>query len=108
MLRVVYAISLISLILSSSPLYAFIPNGVKTIKDTISYCDSLKCRLDTINLMINKDVKQAIILAKEVLNEVEIINDSQLIAESNLTLGRGFNYLGANAEALDYLSKALT
>jgi signal transduction histidine kinase len=57
--------------------------------------------------MINKDVKQAIILAKEVLNEVEIINDSQLIAESNLTLGRGFNYLGANAEALDYLSKAL-
>lgn len=107
MFRVVYIITLISVIISSKGVFASFPYGGTTIEDKISYSDSIKCRLDAINLMINKDVKQAIILAKEVLNEVEIINDGQLIAQSNLTIGKGYNYLGANAEALEYLSKAL-
>ncbi|MDX9848048.1 MAG: tetratricopeptide repeat protein [Tenuifilaceae bacterium] len=105
--RVVSAIVLISFILSSKGILASIPTSDITISNAISYSNRIKCRLDTVTLLINKDVKQAIVLAKEVLKEAETINNSQLVAESSLTIGKGYNYLGANAEALEYLSKAL-
>jgi signal transduction histidine kinase len=82
--------------------------GYATSTDTSLIDDNnLPDRLENVNQLINKDVKKAIILAKELLADAEKLNDNYWIAESKLVIGKCYNYLGAHAEALDNLSGAL-
>lgn len=107
MRKVIYTSILISFVFVVNANTALVPHANENIEAASPGYISIKKKLDSINLLINEDVKQALFLAKEVLIQAEQLDDSLLIAESNLTLGKGFNALGANIEALQYLSKAL-
>ena len=82
-------------------------NYANTTDPSLVDTNNLSYKLENINQFINKDVKKAINLAKELLAEAEIANDNHWIAESRLAIGKCYNYLGANVEALENLSKAL-
>lgn len=77
-----------------------------------NFSDSLTLRFEerlaVVERLRNSDIKTAIALANELLKEVESQQDSFAIAEVRLSLGKCYNYLAANVEALENLTIALT
>jgi len=86
-----------------------------------SYIDSLWALLDTtqvsrmqaeIRLKIaaeiaNKDIETALELSREALRQAEILGSKTLIADSKLSIGLFYDYLGVKEEAITYLEEAL-
>lgn len=84
--------------------------------------DSLLIRIDTtvlseaqvrLKLQIadkfrTSDIRQAILFAKSAFKDAQELKDKRLIAESQLVTGNCYSHIGANVEALENLSKALT
>ena len=70
--------------------------------------EQIRIKLQIVDELKDSDIKQAILIAKEALGVAESLKNKELIAEAFLATGKCYNYLGANTEALDNLSKALT
>jgi len=69
----------------------------RRIEDKLNMSEDLK----------NSDLKQAMAIAKQALVEAQSLNNNRLIAECKLTIGKCYDYLGGNLEALDHLTEAL-
>ncbi len=70
--------------------------------------DQVRLKLLIVDELKDSDIKQAILFAKDAFKDAQAIKDKNLIAQSQLAIGKCYNYLGANSEALNNVSKALT
>jgi len=57
--------------------------------------------------LFNSDIRQSLIHARQALDDANAIHSELLIAESEIMVGKCFDYLGANIEALENLKHAL-
>jgi len=67
------------------------------IEEELKFADELK----------NSDIKAALTYAKKALADAQLLKNQGLIAESKLTIGNCYDYLGGNLEALEHLTEAL-
>jgi len=74
---------------------------------TIVVSQDISTKLELVEQIKNSDIKQAILYAKEALHQSELINNKRYIAESKLAIGKCYEYLGVNIEALEHLTDAL-
>lgn len=78
------------------------------IDTTVLSEEQVRLKLQIVDEIISADIRLAILLAKDALDDAQKIKDKKLIAESQLAIGKCYVRLGANTEALENLSKALT
>jgi signal transduction histidine kinase len=67
----------------------------------------IESQLKQSDKLINQDIRNALLLSKESLKKAIDINDTYLIAEAKLSIGKCYEFLGVNEEALSHLSEAL-
>lgn len=70
--------------------------------------EQVRLKLQIVDKVASSDIRQAIMFAKSAFNDAQELEDKSLIGKSQLAIGKCYNYLGANTEALENLSKALT
>jgi signal transduction histidine kinase len=64
-------------------------------------------KLILVEKLINQDIKKALLTSKQALLDAQEINSIKYIAESKLSIGKCYEFLGVNMEALMHLSDAL-
>ncbi|MFO7669178.1 MAG: ATP-binding protein [Bacteroidales bacterium] len=83
--------------------------------------DSLRALLDTSQVSLqqvelrlriageiaNEDIKGALELSREALRQAEQLGATRLVAESKLSIGLFYDYLGVKEESIDYILEAL-
>lgn len=80
----------------------------KQIDSKILLEKQIELKLKLADDLSNSDIKQALLKAKEALFDAETISSERLVAESKLQIGKCYDYLGINVEALEYLKDALS
>lgn len=64
-------------------------------------------QLEQSDKLFNRDIRNSLLLSKEALKKAHDINNPRLIAEAKLSIGKCYEFLGVNEEALFHLSEAL-
>lgn len=102
------SILLTILVLFGLSSYSNIDQIIEPSQDSITTITTeINNRLKLSDELRNSDIKQAMIVAKEALGLAEQINNQLLVAESNLAVGKCYEYLGGYLEAIDHLTHAL-
>ncbi|MDD3891349.1 MAG: tetratricopeptide repeat protein [Bacteroidales bacterium] len=78
------------------------------IDTTVLSEGQVRLKLQIVDKARDSDIRQAILFAKSAFKDAQELKDKKLIAESQLAIGNCYSYIGASAEALENLSKALT
>ncbi|MHC1705154.1 MAG: ATP-binding protein [Tenuifilaceae bacterium] len=77
------------------------------IDTTLTFEKQIEQKLQLVEELSNSNIKQAMIYAKQALVDAERIGSERWIAECKLNIGKCYDYLGANVEALEHLKDAL-
>jgi len=83
-------------------------NAVAAVQDTLLTDEGqIREQLRLAEDLFNSDIRQSLIHARQALDDANAIHSELLIAESEIMVGKCFDYLGANIEALENLKHAL-
>jgi signal transduction histidine kinase len=109
MFRKIFILSiLIALLFPKTHFGTNVDSLLKLVDTTALSEDQVKIKLLLAETLRNSDIRQAAKFARHAVDEAKRLSSQRLTAEAHLSLGKSYNYLGANTEALDNLSKALT
>ena len=68
----------------------------------------IEYKLSIAKELCNYDINRAMLFAEDALENALKLNCWQCIAESNLAIGKYYNYMGLHSDAIDYLNRART
>ncbi len=88
--------------------------GTGTADSLLALLDTSQVSLQQVELRLriageiaNEDIEGALELSREALRQAEQLGATRLVAESKLSIGLFYDYLGVKEESIDYLMEAL-
>lgn len=106
--RICTTIFLISIFFSKSLLGTQVDSLIALIDTSSLSVGQVEIKIELAEKLRNTNVREAAKYAIQAVDEAKRLESPSLTAEALLNLGKCYNYLGANIEALDNLSEALT